>query len=207
VLAHIVELLSGTSFNRFLEERIFEPLQMKDTAYHVPEEKIDRLSALYGPAEMGGLELVESPQSSEYAKSRRLFSGSSGLLSTAADYFRFSQMLLNGGQLDGVRILGSKTVDFMFINHIPKKLLPMHLGDWVLAGMGFGLGGYVISNPAEAQVLESMGNFGWGGAYSTSFWIDRQEDIICLLMTQLEPFGFYPLQEQLKVLTYQALVD
>jgi CubicO group peptidase (beta-lactamase class C family) len=171
-----------------------------------PEEKIDRLAAVYGPAERGGLELIDSPRSSEYAKPRRFFSGSGGLLSIAADYFRFSQMLLNGGHLDGVRILGPRTVDFMFTNHVPKELLPLHLGDWVISGLGFGLGGYVVSNPAATQVLQTLGNFGWGGSYNTFFWIDRQEEIIALLLTQLEPFAFYP-GDQLKVLTYQAMVD
>ena len=207
VLGYVVELISDTPLDTFLKDRILEPLQMVDTDFYVPQEKIDRFAALYSLAEDGGLELTDPYATGDYAKPPQNLSGGGGLVSTMTDYLQFAQMVLNGGELDGIRLLGRKTVALMAINHLPEQVLPISFPDKTLHGIGFGLGFRVIMSVAETQGFESVGNYGWGGAASTHFWIDPQEEVIGLLMTQFMPSGHYPLQEQLKVLTYQALVD
>ncbi len=190
VLGYFVEVVSGMPFEAFLQTRLFGPLGMVDTAFSVPPEKRDRFAALYRPTKDDGLERV-----GKAALSNDDFtffpSGGGGLVSTAADYMRFSQMLLNGGELDGVRILGKKTVELM---RYP------HHDDW------FGLGFAVVTDKEPPDILESMGSFSWGGAAATTFWIDPQEKLIGLLMTQLfnNP---YPFHQQFRVLTYQALTE
>ena len=207
VLAHLVELISGTRFDRFLQERVFDPLRMVDTGFFVPPQKLERLTAVYTPAAGGGLALAEPAQGSPFAAPRPLLSGSSGLVSTAADYLRFAQMLLNGGELDGVRLLGRKTAAYMLRNHLPQELLPFELMGTTCTGLGFGLGGYVVLDPGQTGVLESAGSFGWIGSFSTYFWLDPQEEIVGMLLTQFVPIGRYPLEAQFKTLAYQALVD
>ena len=190
VLGYFVEVVSGMPFEAFLQTRLFGPLGMVDTAFSVPPEKRDRFAALYSPTKDDGLERV-----GKAALSNDDFtffpSGGGGLVSTAADYMRFSQMLLNGGELDGVRILGKKTVELM---RYP------HHDDW------FGLGFAVVTDKEPPDILESMGSFSWGGAAATTFWIDPQEKLIGLLMTQLfnNP---YPFHQQFRVLTYQSLTE
>ena len=190
VLGYFVEVVSGMPFEAFLQTRLFGPLGMVDTAFSVPPEKRDRFAALYSPTKEDGLERV-----GKAALSNDDFtffpSGGGGLVSTAADYMRFSQMLLNGGELDGVRILGKKTVELM---RYP------HHDDW------FGLGFAVVTDKEPPDILESMGSFSWGGAAATTFWIDPQEKLIGLLMTQLfnNP---YPFHQQFRVLTYQSLTE
>ena len=190
VLGYLVEVVSGMPFEEFLQTRLFVPLGMVDTGFSVPPEKVDRFAALYRPDKEGGLERVgDAPLANDEVS---FFpSGGGGLVSTAADYIRFSQMLLNGGELDGVRILGKKTVELM---RYP------HHDDW------FGLGFAVVTDKEPPDTLESAGNFSWGGAAATTFWIDPQEELIGLLMTQLlnNP---HPFQQQFKVLTYQTLTE
>jgi len=207
VLGYIVEVISDTPLDTFLKDRIFDPLQMVDTDFYVPQEKIDRFAALYSLAEDGGLELTDPSATGEYAKPPQNLSGGGGLVSTMTDYLQFAQMVLNGGELDGIRLLGRKTVALMAINHLPEQVLPITFPYKTLHGSGFGLGFRVIMSVAETQGFESVGNYDWGGAASTHFWIDPQEEVIGLLMTQFMPSRHYPLDEQLKVLTYQALVD
>jgi CubicO group peptidase (beta-lactamase class C family) len=178
---------------------------MVDTAYFVPEAKMERLPTLYVVSESGGMERADHRQLEEYVEPFPLFSASSGLLSTAADYLRFMQMMLNRGELDGARLLGSRTVDYMMRNHLGDHLLPYELST-PLTGYGFGLGGYVIMDAALAQQLESEGNYGWGGAFGTQFWIDPREKITGIILTQLKPVLFYPLEAKLKTVTYQALL-
>ena len=192
VLGYLVEVVSGMSFEEFLQTRLFGPLGMADTAFSVPPEKVNRFAALYRHNRREG-EKKRVGEDAPLANDEVSFfpSGGGGLVSTAADYMRFSQMLLNGGELDGVRILGKKTVELM---RYP------HHDDW------FGLGFAVVTDKEPPNILESVGNFSWGGAAATTFWIDPQEELVGLLMTQLlnNP---YPFQRQFKILTYQALTE
>jgi CubicO group peptidase (beta-lactamase class C family) len=195
VLGYFVEVVSEMPFEAFLQTRLFGPLGMVDTAFSVPPEKRDRFAALYSPTKEDGLERV-GKKADANGEFTFFPSGGGGLVSTAADYMRFSQMLLNGGELDGARILGKKTVELM---RYP------HHDNW------FGLGFAVVtdkesSDKKSPDILESVGSFSWGGAAATTFWIDPQEELIGLLMTQLfnNP---YPFHQQFKVLTYQALTE
>ncbi len=191
VLGYLVEVVSGMPFEAFLQTRLFGPLGMVDTGFSVPPEKVERYAALYRHnREEGQKRRVEDAPLANDAVS--FFpSGGGGLVSTAADYMRFSQMLLNGGELDGVRILGKKTVELM---RYP------HHDDW------FGLGFAVVTGKDSPNILESVGNFSWGGAAATTFWIDPEEELVGLLLTQLlnNP---YPFQQQFKVLVYQTLTE
>jgi CubicO group peptidase (beta-lactamase class C family) len=183
---------------------------MVDTAFYVPEDKIDRFSAMYGPEEDGGLKLIEAPQTSSFTKPPSTPSGGGGLVGTASDYMRFLQMMLNGGELDGVRLLGCKTVEFMTTNHLPQHCLPFGLvkgWEHYTKGYGFGLGFDVLMDVAQTQMVGSVGEFGWGGAASTDFWVDPKEELIGLIMPQFQPILYYPFCAQFKVLTYQAIVS
>ncbi|MDE0326273.1 MAG: serine hydrolase [Candidatus Poribacteria bacterium] len=190
VLGYLVEVVSGMPFEEFLRIRLFEPLGMVDTAFSVPSEKRNRLAALYRPTKENGLERTKR---AAIAIDEFTFfpSGGGGLVSTAADYMRFSQMLLNGGELDGVRILGKKTVELMRYPHHNNR---------------FGLGFAIVTDRNPPNILESVGNFSWGGAAATTFWIDPKEELVAVLMTQLLN-NRYPFQQQFKVLTYQALTE
>jgi CubicO group peptidase (beta-lactamase class C family) len=207
VLGCLIEVVAGVTLDVFLEDRIFRPLGMEDTGFHVPEAKLERFAAMYGPAEHGELKLLDAPAASPFRKPPRFLSGGIGLVSTAADYLRFTQMLLNGGQLEGTRLLGRKTVALMTTNHLPDVLIPIRLQPHTLHGCGFGLGFRVVVNAAQAGLLTCEGEYGWGGAASTSFFIDPKEDLIGLLLTQLMPSRTYPNRNQFKVLVGQALVD
>jgi CubicO group peptidase (beta-lactamase class C family) len=207
VLGYLTEVISGTSLDVFLKEKILVPLGMEDTDFYVPEEKLDRFAAMYGPSEDGGIKLLDAPATSQHTKPPRFLSGGSGLVSTASDYLRFCQMLLNGGELDGIRLLGRKTVELMTVNHLPDELIPIQVQPHTLHGCGFGLGFRVLVNVAQAGRLGSEGEYGWGGGASTSFFVDPKEGLIGLLLTQLEPSRTYPIRSEFKVLVYQALVD
>lgn len=217
VLGYLIEVISGTTLDMFFKDRIFRPLGMEDTDFYVPEDKLDRFAALYGPLDNGGIELLDAPATSPYIEPPRFLSGGIGLVSTASDYVRFCQMLLNGGELDGtfpyqgkrsgVRLLGRKTVELMTANHLSDELIPIQVQPHTLYGCGFGLGVRVLVDVAQAGRLGSEGEFGWGGAASTSFFIDPREELIGLLLTQLSPSRYYPIRNEFKVLVYQALVD
>ena len=207
VLGYLIEVISSMSLNVFLEQKILKPLGMEDTGFYVPEAKLGRFAAMYGPSEDGGIELLDAPATSQYAKPPRHLSGGHGLVSTASDYMCFCQMLLNGGESDGTRLLGRKTVELMTTNHLPDELIPIQVQPHTLHGCGFGLGFRVLVNLAQAGRLGSEGEFGWGGAASTSFFIDPKEKLVGLLLTQLEPSRYYPIRNEFKVLVYQALVD
>ncbi len=211
VLGCLVEVISGVAFDRFLEERIFKPLGMVDTAFWVPPEKLDRLAAMYGPAEDGsGLKLIEAPQAGGYVKPRGLLSGGGGLVGTASDYMRFAQMLLNGGALDGARLLSRKTVELMTMNHLPAPLLPFFvIPEWkhFAEGYGYGLGVDVLMDVAQSHGAGSVGAFGWGGAASTDFWVDPEEELIGLILPQFQPILYYPFAAQFNALAYQAIVE
>jgi len=203
VLGYLVEVLSGKPLDEFFKERIFIPLRMIDTDFYVPGEKINRLAALYGPAENTGIKVIIKPDSARFSRPARFLGGGGRLYSTATDYMTFAQMLLNKGEFNGVRLLGSKTVELMTKNHIPTDLLPV--ADWYLPGLGFGLGFSVMTDPLV--ILGSEGEYGWAGAYNTYFSIDPKEELIWILMTQFYPTHYYPVSKEFKVLVYQAIVD
>ena len=200
VLGYIVQLASGMPFEDFLQERVFAPLGMLDTAFWVPPEKVNRLAAIYGPVKDGGLKPLDEPLTSRYLKPPRNPSGGGGLVSTVSDYLRFGQMLLNGGELDGARLLSRKTVEWMLQSHLPAGI-PAN-GD---PANGFGLGGAVLLHPGLSHRPGSAGRFGWGGAANTEWWIDPVEDMQCLLMTQYMPGFTIPIVEDFAQLAYQAL--
>ena len=207
VLGRLVEVVSGLRFDQFLQQNILEPLNMVDTAFHVPEDKIERFAALYAGTPSGGFEPSPPLSLGRYQPDQKFFSGGGGLVSTAADYLRFCQLLLNRGELDGVRLVSRKTLEFMTINHIPPAMLPFYVGSNPLPGFGFGLGFRVLIDVAPSQTLGSVGEYGWGGAASTYFWIDPQEDLLGIFLTQLLPSNNHPLARSFRVLTYQAIVD
>jgi CubicO group peptidase (beta-lactamase class C family) len=203
VLGFLVQIVSGMPFDEFLKQCIFAPLGMVDTDFYVPAEKIERFSTVYGPDEQGGMKVVDALQTSHYAQPAHFVSGGGGLVSTAGDYLRFCRMLLNKGELDGVRLLGRKTVELMTTNHMPAGAQPFPEDDFT----GFGLGVSVLLELRQSKVLGSPGTFGWGGAANTNFWIDPKEEIIGILMLQYMPSDTYPIVADFRTLAYQALVD
>jgi CubicO group peptidase (beta-lactamase class C family) len=209
----LVEILSGRSFDDYLRTEIFEPLQMRDTAFSVPDAAIDRFAASYGRRRDKSLKLIDDPESSTYRRQPAFLSGGGGLVSTIDDYLRFTQMLLNGGDLDGVRILGRKTVELMSINHLPGGgqladfALPGGYGETGFDGVGFGLTMAVGLGQAATQSIGSAGDYYWGGAASTIFWVDPAEDLVVVFMTQLMPSGTFNFRGQLKSVVYPAIVD
>jgi CubicO group peptidase (beta-lactamase class C family) len=212
VLGRVVEVASGLSLDRFFQERIFAPLGMSDTAFWAGESEADRLAALYTPDPAGG-KAVRLDSFGRSALQRPAYlSGGGGLVSSAADYHRFTQMLLRGGELDGVRLLGTRTVRYMTRNHLPGRADLESFGRPLFAettfeGVGFGLGFSVLEDPVANKVPASAGEFGWGGAASTAFWVDPAEEITALFFTQLLPSSTHPIRSQFKQLVSQALVD
>ena len=210
VLGHLVEVLSGQALDEYFAEHILGPLGMVDTAFHVPEAKVDRFAANYARAKGGGVRVIDAVEGSRFTKPAVTFSGGGGLVSTAADYIRFCRMIARKGELDGVRLLGRKTVEYMTINHLPGDLSEMGQATFAETsydGIGFGLGFSVMLDPAKAQIVGSPGEHAWGGAASTAFWIDPVEDMFVIFLTQLMPSSAFPLRRELKALTYQAIID
>jgi CubicO group peptidase (beta-lactamase class C family) len=193
VCARLVEIISGMRFDEYLRQEVFDPLGMVDTGFVVGDDDVERFAVGYGRNSKKQLVVIDDPDESPYRKPRSLLSGGGGLVGTTADYFRFCQMLLGGGVLDGVRILAPRTVELMTINHLPGT------GSWPtspdpaptarpgFAGMGFGLTMAVSRGPAETGVSGSPGEFMWGGAASTTFWVAPLDDLVVVFMTQLIP--------------------
>ena len=206
VVGRLVEVISGLSLDEYLYERIFTPLQMKDTFFYLPQDKLSRFASLYGPdaSNENRLVLTEVGDSnSNYFKSpRNFYSGSGGLVSTAHDYIRFQQMMLNGGELDGVRLLGPKTVEQMFKNYTGD--LPLWLSG---PGVGFGLGYSVVLDSAVANTSDTEGSVSWGGAFGTIFWIDPEEELIGIMLTQIRPYTHLGLRENFHNVVNQAIID
>ncbi len=200
VLGYLVEVVSGMPFATFLRTRIFDPLGMNDTGFSVKVENAGRYSKVYEFAEDGNLQQIEKIHAATGPLSF-FHSGGGGLQSTAADYLRFCQMVLNGGELDGVRLLGRKTTELVTMSHVPP--------DWLApkrTGTGFGLGFSVVTNVADTHTIGSLGTCSWGGMASTTFWIDPVEALIGVFMTQLVGADS-PFQAQFRILTYQALTE
>ena len=206
VLGHVVAVVSGVPLDVFLREQIFEPLGMLDTDFHVPPEKLGRFAASYGPASGGGLRVIDAPSGSRFSRPPTFFEGGGGLVSTASDYARFAQMLLGGGELDGRRILGAKTVELMVQNHLSEQELEADYLKTEFPGWGFGLGVSVVTDIARTQLPGTNGEYGWNGAAGTSFWVDPAEDLIAIQMTQFMPFP-PALPSEFRALVYPALVD
>ena len=202
ILGALVERVSGQSLDSFLSERILTPLGMSDTHFYLPPAKRDRLAAVYAATPEG---IVRAPQEGSSGQGayvdgpRRSFSGGAGLLATATDYARFLQMLLNGGELDGRRILGRKSVELMTADH---------LGDISFGeGEGFGLGFYVVEDLGVRGEPGSVGEYGWGGAYHSQYWVDPAEELVVVYMTQLIPADNRDDTGKVRTLVYQAIVD
>jgi CubicO group peptidase (beta-lactamase class C family) len=207
VLGHLVAVVSGKPFDVFLRERIFGPLEMRDTDFWVPADKLDRLTANYRTGEDGKLELFDAPPGSSYAQRPAFLSGGGGLVSTARDYSRFAQMLLNGGELDGRRILSRKTVEYMTIDQLTPGERAAPFLAIAAAGSGFGLGFSVVDDAAGHGRIGSNGSYGWGGAAGTHFWVDPQEKLACVVLVQNMNPGVLALPADVETAVYQALTD
>ena len=204
ILGRVVEVASGQAFDAFVEERILAPLGMDDTAFWVPEEKRGRFMANY--ARMGGgLVVADSPVDGQYTRPPAFPSGGGGLTSTASDYIRFAQMLLEGGSLDGVRILAPETVAKMRSNHLPDAMVPIELGAFLSPGYGFGLGFAVVMDEDASPEPDHDGVFRWAGAANTFFWIDPEAELVGMVWTQFMPFAAYNLEREFQTLVYGAI--
>jgi CubicO group peptidase (beta-lactamase class C family) len=223
VLGYLIGKISGMPFEQFLKERIFNPLGMDDTDFFVPAEKAHRLAACYSADPGGGfnplaadrkgtLTLQDDPATSSFLSPPSFISGGGGLCSTAADYLTFCRALLNGGELGGVRLLGPKTLKLMTSNHLPggrdlTELSRSLFSEATLAGVGFGLGFAVTMTPALTLLSGSPGEYYWGGAATTSFFIDPAEELITIFMTQVLPSSAYPVRRELRTMVYAAITD
>jgi len=202
ILGALIERVSGQPLDVFLAERIFEPLGMRDTHFYLPQEKRDRLAKVYSAGENGLSPAVGTGaigQGAYVDGPRKSFSGGAGLLSTATDYARFLQMLLNGGELDGVRVLSRKSVELMTVGHIGD--VPFRPGET------FGLGFYIVEDVGARGVPGSVGEYGWGGAYHSTYWVDPVEELVVVYLAQLLPAGDIDDHRKLRTLVYQAIVD
>jgi len=221
VIGYLVGKISGQPFEQFVKERILNPLGMSDTGFHVPADKAHRLAACYS-AQGGtafhatdrkdGLTLQDDPATSSFLSPPSFISGGGGMVSTAADYLTFCRALLNGGQLGDVRLIGPKTLALMTSNHLPGGLdLPgmsrSLFSEATYNGIGFGLGFAVTMDPAKTLIPGSPGEYSWGGAATTSFWIDPAEELITIFMTQVLPSSAYPLRRELRTMVYAAITE
>jgi CubicO group peptidase (beta-lactamase class C family) len=223
VIGYLIGLISGKPFQEFLQERIFDPLEMNDTGFFVPSEKAGRLAACYSASPQGamtfhaterkgGLTLQDDPATSSFLSPPDFISGGGGLCSTSADYLTFCRALLHGGELDGIRLIGPKTLALMTSNHLPDgKTLPelsrSLFSEAAYHGIGFGLGFSVTLDPPRTLIPGSPGEFAWGGAATTSFWIDPAEELIAIFMTQVLPSTATPIRRELRTMIYSAIAD
>jgi CubicO group peptidase (beta-lactamase class C family) len=222
VAARVIEVISGKPLGVFLRERLFEPLGMTDTAFGVPPEKRSRVAAMYGRPDifdakvtvgseflawMAGVnDRIDVSKSYPVDSPDVFVRGGHGLFTTVGDYFRFAQMLANGGQLDGERIIGRKTLELMHANYVPSSLLPLEIGGLPMPGYGFGLGSRVLLDVAQSSAPGSVGEFGWSGAAKTHYWVDPKEQVVGLFMTQ-SMMSFDLPELDLRALAYQAIDD
>jgi CubicO group peptidase (beta-lactamase class C family) len=215
VMGYLVQKLSGMTFGEFLRTRLFEPLGMKDTAFSVPQGKLERFASCYMPKKEGGLEIQDDAGKSTYAEPPKLESGGGGLVSTAHDYMRFCRMMLDGGTLDGVQILSPKTIQMFGTNLLPgnKLLVDMVAGAGIFSeagynGVGFSIGCGVTMDIAQTRVPGTPGEFFWGGAASTAFWIDPKEDLAVVFMTQvMGTDARLTLRRDLRTLVYSSMTE
>lgn len=238
VLGRLVEIWSGQSLDEFFEQHIFEPLGMSSTGFHIDKGGVERFADLFGPASGGdlsnlGVQSVDTDEkalplsapaypdkppipleagtNSTFLQKPVLLSGGGGLVGSIDDYGRFCQLLLNGGELDGTRLLGRKSTTFMLCNQLPDNRDMASMGQALWSetsyqGIGFGLGGAVVIDPVKAGLLTSVGEYHWGGAASTFFWVDPEEELYVIFFTQLYPSSTYPLRKELRTAVYQSLI-
>ncbi len=223
VIGYLIGKISGKPFEQFLKERILDPLGMNDTDFFVPADKVHRFAACYSAdpkggmtfhagQQRGGLTLQDDPATSSFLSPPSFISGGGGLCSTAADYLTFCRALLGGGELGGVRLIGPKTLALMTSNHLPEGSdLPgmsrSLFSEATYNGIGFGLGFSVTMNPTLTLIPGSAGEYSWGGAATTSFWIDPAEELIAIFMTQVLPSSAYPLRRELRTMIYAGITE
>ncbi|MBI5263753.1 MAG: beta-lactamase family protein [Bradyrhizobium sp.] len=223
VIGYLIGKISGVPFEQFLKQRILDPLGMKDTDFYVPADKAHRLAACYSADPQGGttfhagqrkgtLTLQDDPATSSYLAPPSFISGGGGLCSTVADYLTFCRALLNGGELGGVRLIGPKTLALMTTNHIPgghdlPDMSRSLFSEATYKGIGFGLGFAVTMRPAETLIAGSPGEYNWGGAATTSFWVDPAEELVTIFMTQVLPSSAYPIRRELRSMIYAAITE
>ncbi len=207
VLGILVAEITGQSLGEALTQMIFEPLSMPDTGFQVPSASLSRFATCYQMNEDGVLEANMEPGTDQFSQGTAFQSGGGGLVSTTADYLRFCRMLLLRGTLEGTRILGRKTVEFMTANHLPPALLSLDIGTNSYQGYGFGLGFRVLLEPPMLRSLSGQSEYGWAGAANTYFFIDPQEDMLGIFMSQLIPSGPHHAAEMFRTLAYAALQD
>ncbi|MCL2716749.1 MAG: beta-lactamase family protein [Alphaproteobacteria bacterium] len=223
VIGYLIGKISGIPFEQFLKQRILDPLGMTDTDFHVPPSKVDRFAACYcadpqgamsfhGGQRKAALTLQDDPRTSSFLSPPGFISGGGGLCSTTADYLTFCRALLNGGTLNGERLIGPKTLALMTANHLPggRDLPAMSkslFSEATFEGVGFGLGFAVTMRPAETLLAGSAGEYSWGGAATTTFWIDPREELITIFMTQALPSNAYPIRRELRSMVYAAIIS
>ena len=209
VVGHLVSVAAGVPFDEFVRDRILQPLGMHDTGFHVPEAKLGRFADCYVRSASGAL-APAAPQ--DYRTPPRAPSGGGGLVSTGADYLRFCEMLRRGGELDGVRLLGPKTLSLMRANHLPggsdlADLSVSMFSEATYQGVGFGLGFAMTTDPVRCGISSSPGEYWWGGMASTAFWVDPVDDVCVVFMTQLIPSSTYPIRRELRTMVNAAIVE
>ncbi len=210
VVGRVVEVASGQPLDRYVEANITGPLGMVDTGFHVRDGQGDRLAALYIRGR-NGLSEVDNPSTSAYQQPPSMFSGGGGMVSTLGDYQRFLNMLVGGGETEGVRILGGRTLRYMALNHLPEGRSMNQMNQTIfepdhMAGLGFGLGFAVITDPASHSAVSSPGEFSWGGMASTFMWVDPVHEVTALFLTQLMPSSQYPIRRELRAAISQAML-
>ena len=219
VAARLIEVIAGAPLDRFLQQRIFAPLGMTDTGFFVPPAEQHRFAAMIGArdstdvrvsrsvklAAAGKFDWISNPETDLEYRPHRAFRGGHGLVSTAADYLRFCAMLLDGGTLDGARILSRQTVELMTSNQLPAALLPFEVNGREQRGYGYGLGVRVLHDPTTSRRAGSVGEYGWAGAANTYFWIDPVEEFIAIFLAQIRPAGYFRAAEEFRELAYRAL--
>ena len=208
VIGRIVEVVSGMTLDKYFATRIFEPLGMTDTGFSVPESAMSRFPPLY-EATAGGMALHEVPEASAWRQCKvDTFCGGGGLVGTIDDYWRFAEMLRGGGELNGERLLSPRTLRLAACNHLPGDLAALATDVWAetqFEGVGFGLLGSVVLDPAKAQISAQVGDYGWGGAAGTFFWVSPVDDVIVIVFTQLLPSSAIPVRKELRALVHGAL--
>jgi CubicO group peptidase (beta-lactamase class C family) len=212
VLGYLIQKIAGEPFEVFLKRRILDPLGMVDTGFHVREGEAHRFAACYQPTRQGGIELQDRADDSGFLSPPSFVSGGGGLVSTAADYMRFAQAMLNGGVLGNQRLIGRKTLELMTANHLPggvdlPALSVSLFSEATYAGVGFGLGFATTIDPPQSLLPGSYGDYFWGGAASTFFWCDPEEELAAIFLTQLIPSSTYPVRRQLRTMVYAAIDD
>lgn len=209
ILGAVIECVTGQTLDQVLQERIFDPLGMKNTFFKVPESRLAELADCYTLGENDFLELFDSGKDSIFGpRDNRMLAGGGGLVSTLHDYFRFAEMLRLDGSLDGTEILPPRLVQSIKRNQLSCEIAemgPTSFAEMPMAGVGFGLGGAVVLDPKRSKMVGNVGDFGWGGMAGTYFWIDPVTQVTCIFFTQLIPSSAHPLRSELKALVHNAL--